>query len=188
MTLEELLRDLDRGHPLVAGTAAYSLMVHYSEEARKICAQINGPWRDDAALRELMGQLTGCPVPESFRLFPPFYTDFGKNIRFGEGVFVNSCCCFQDQGGIRVGDGCLIGHRVTIATINHGLRPEERHVHHVAPVIIRANVWIGSSSTLLPGVEIGEGSIIAAGSVVSRSVPPRTVVGGVPARLIRHIE
>lgn len=163
-------------------------MRRYSDDARQITAELNAGYHDQTRTRELMSRLGGRQVPESFRMFPPFYTDFGKNTVFGENVFINACCCFQDQGGIVLGDNCLVGHRVTIATINHGLRPEERHIHHVAPVVIHENVWIGSSATILPGVEIGAGAIVGAGSVVTRNVPPRGIVGGVPARFIRYIE
>ena len=113
-------------------------------------------------IREYMRRITGRNIDESFRMFLPFYTDFGKNIRIGGNVFINACCCFQDQGGISIGDGTLIGHRVVIATINHGLRPEGRMDHHIAPVRVGRNVWIGSGSILLPGVTIGDGATVAA--------------------------
>ena len=123
----------------------------------------------------------------SFKLFPPFYTDFGKNIKVGRNVFINSGCCFQDQGGIEIGDGTLIGHQVVIATLNHDPDPEKRGDMFPRPVKIGAKVWIGSHATLLPGVTVGEGAIVAAGAVVTRDVPPRSVVAGVPARVIKSI-
>ena len=133
-----------------------------------------------------MCRITGRNIDESFRMFLPFYTDFGKNIRIGRSVFINACCCFQDQGGISIGDGTLIGHRVVIATINHGLRPEERMDHHIAPVRGGRNGWIGSGSILLPGVTIGDGATVAAGAVVTKDVPEGAVVGGVPAKILRQ--
>lgn len=187
MELSELLRRLDKGEPLVAGTDAYRAMITISQEAIRLCCELNTGFHTPEQIRDCMSTITGQPVHASFRLFPPFYTDFGKNIRFGKNVFVNFCCCFQDQGGIRTGDNVLIGHRVTIATINHGFLPEERHIHNIAPVIIGNDVWIGAAATILPGVHIGDGAIIAAGSVVKKDVPCRTIVGGVPARVIREI-
>jgi acetyltransferase-like isoleucine patch superfamily enzyme len=112
---------------------------------------------------------------------PPFTTDCGKNTRIGERVFINSGCRFQDQGGITLGDDCLIGHNVVIATLNHDLDPAERATTIPRPVVVGERTWIGAHATLLPGVTIGEGAVVAAGAVVTRDVPPRTVVGGVPA-------
>lgn len=187
MKLNELLEMLDRGEPLVAGTEAYACMHHYSDEARKITARLNDGYKTQGEIVNFMRELTGGAVPDSFRMFPPFYTDFGKNIHFGENVFINACCCFQDQGGVYIGDGSLIGHRVVVATINHGLESGERHIHHVKPVRIGANVWIGSGAIILPGVSIGDGAIVAAGAVVSRDVGESEIVGGVPAVLLKRI-
>ena len=105
----------------------------------------------------------------------------------GKNVFINRCCQFQDQGGISIGDGALIGHNVVMATLNHDEDPEKRHILHGAPIVLGKNVWIGSNATILSGVTIGEGAIVAAGSVVTKDVKPFTVVGGMPARLIREI-
>ena len=133
-------------------------------------------------------RLTGRPVDETFKAFPPFYTDFGKNITIGKHVFINACCHFQDHGGVTLGDGCLIGHDVVFATLNHDFNPGNRAVMHPAPIVLGRNVWVGSHSTILQGVTVGEGAIIAAGSVVTKDVPPRTIVGGVPAKPIRKIQ
>jgi acetyltransferase-like isoleucine patch superfamily enzyme len=120
-------------------------------------------------------------------MHPPFHTDCGKNITIGQRVFINSGCHFQDQGGINIDDGSLIGHNVVLATLNHDQNPGERASMHPAPVIIGKNVWIGSNSTILPGVTIGNGAIIAAGAVVNKDVPENTVVGGIPAKKIKDI-
>lgn len=184
-TLPELLEYLESAKNLVAGTAAYDAMSKYSEEARRITAQLNSGYHSPEQIRMFMAELTGRPVPGDLRIFPPFYSDFGKNIYFGANVFVNSCCCFQDQGKITIGDNTLIGHQVVIATINHGLAPDLRHHHHMAPVTIGKDVWIGSGSIILPGVTIGDGAIIGAGSLVTKNVEENTVVAGNPARFIR---
>ena len=97
-------------------------------------------------------------------------------------------CKFQDQGGIYIGDGTLIGHNVVLATLNHAKSPSERSSMIPAPIHIGKDVWIGSNATVLPGVTIGDGAIIAAGAVVTKNVPERTIVGGVPATVIRTIE
>ncbi|MCD7984500.1 MAG: sugar O-acetyltransferase [Desulfovibrio sp.] len=186
MNLEQLLQYLNSGNPLASGTEAFELMERCTHEAMRLTAELNSAYHTPDEVRDFMHHITGREIDDSFRLFPPFYTDFGKNIRLGKNVFINACCCFQDQGGIDVGDGALIGHRVTLATINHGLSPDERHIHHVAPIVIGENVWIGSGATLLPGVTVGDGAVVAAGAVVSKSVEAGSIVGGVPARFIRR--
>ena len=120
-------------------------------------------------------------------MFPPFYTDFGKNITLGENVFINAGCKFQDQGGIIIDDGALIGHGVVLATLNHDMDPEKRQALHPAPIHIGKRVWIGANATICPGVTIGDNAVVAAGAVVVKDVPPDTIVGGVPAKIIREI-
>lgn len=187
MELRELREHLDAGEPLVMGTDYFGSMTEYSDEAQRLTQELNSGVHDMAGIREYMRRITGRDIDESFRMFLPFYTDFGKNIRIGRNVFINACCCFQDQGGITIGDGTLIGHRVVIATINHGLRPAERGVHSIAPVTIGRDVWIGSGAILLPGVTIGDGATVAAGAVVTKDVEAGTVAGGVPAKILRRV-
>ena len=158
------------------------------QEAVRIGMELNTKYHTPEELREIMGRLTGKKVDDTFRMFPPFYTDFGKNITIGKDVFINSGCHFQDQGGIEIGDGVLIGHNVVLATINHDLNPKENRKNHYAPIKISAHVWIGSNATVLPGVTIGDYAVVAAGAVVTREVPAMTVVGGVPARVLKTIQ
>lgn len=157
------------------------------QEAVKITMEMNSRYHTPEELRELMARLTGKQVDDTFRMFPPFTADFGKNITIGKNVFFNSGCRFQDQGGIVIGDGVLIGHNVVIATINHGLDPKEERKNHYAPVAIGNHAWIGSNATILPGVTVGEWAVVAAGAVVTKDVEPYAVVGGVPAKVIKHI-
>lgn len=158
-----------------------------AQEAMRVTSRLNGVYREPEEILALMSELTGKPVDESFRMFPPFYSDCGKNITLGKNVFINSGCRFQDQGGITIGDGVLIGHNVVLATLNHGFMPEERGTTYPAAIIIGKNVWIGANATVLPGVTVGDDAIIAAGAVVTRDVPASTVVGGIPARVIKNV-
>lgn len=158
------------------------------QEAIRISMELNNQYHTTEQIREIMGRLTGKKVDESFRLFPPFYTDFGKNITIGRDVFINSGCHFQDQGGITIGDGSLIGHNVVLATINHDLSPLNNRENHYAPIVIEEHVWIGSNATILPGVTIGRWAVVAAGAVVTKDVEEYTVVGGVPAKEIRKVK
>ena len=185
MELEEYLSYLGNSGVVEGGSKLHQMMLQFSQQALRITSQLNIGYHSPEEIRGLMEQLIGKPVDESFTMFPPFYSDFGKNITIGKRVFINSGCCFQDQGGITIGDGTLIGHHVVLATINHDLAPERRATSHLEPILIGANVWIGANVTVTPGVTIGDGAIIAAGAVVTKDIPPNVIAGGVPAKIIR---
>ena len=187
MDLAGFLEHLNSGKLVKGGSEAHQFMHGVSQEALRITAEINGSYHEPAQLRALFSELTGRPVDESFGLFPPFYTDCGKNIHIGKNVFINMGCKFQDQGGIFIGDGALIGHNVVLATLNHAASPKDRGSMIPAPIRIGKNVWVVANAVILPGVTIGDGAIVAAGAVVNRDVPENTVVGGVPAKVIRTI-
>lgn len=187
MTLKEFLQHTADRKPL-CGAEIGQLMNEMSDEARRITCQMNNAYHTQDEIRELLAQLTGEPVPATVRVFPPLYADFGKNIHLGENVFINDCCHFQDHGGVTLGDGCQIGHGVVFATLNHGLAPQDRHTTYPAPIVLGRNVWVGANATILQGVTIGDNAVVAAGAVVTKDVAANTVVGGVPARLIRVIE
>lgn len=186
MTLETFLAHVAACRPL--GANEIHFMNRMSDEARRITCRLNSSYHEQEEIRALLSELFGRSVPQTLKMFPPFYTDFGKNIRVGERVFINACCHFQDHGGVTLGDDCLVGHNVVFATLNHGIAPEERASMLPAPIVVGRNVWIGSNSTLLPGVTVGDHAVIAAGSVVTKDVPAGTIVGGVPAKPIRRIE
>ena len=186
MTAEDVIRGFREDVPEDTERAAY--VNELFQEAIRLGMELNNQYHTPEELREIMGRLTGKKIDSTFRLFPPFYTDFGKNITIGRDVFINSGCHFQDQGGIEIGDGALIGHNVVLATINHDLNPKENRKNHYAAIKIGAHVWIGSNATILPGVTIGDYAVVAAGAVVTRDVPAMTVVGGVPARVLKTIQ
>ena len=187
MTLESFLEHVNQRKPLNT-PKIFQFLNEMNDEARRITAELNNAYHNMDEIRELFSRLSGKPVDPSFRIFPPFYTDFGKNIHVGKNVFINACCHFQDQGGITLGDDCLIGHNVVFATLNHFIEPTERASMHPAPIVLGKKVWVGSNSTILQGVTIGDNSIIAAGSVVTKDVPANTIVGGVPARILRNLD
>ena len=188
MTQDEYLKYLLDGNAVEGGSELHQMMHEMSQEAIRICMEINNSYHAPDELAALMAELTGRPTPEGFALFPPFNADCGKNIFLGENVFINSGCKFQDQGGIFIGDRCLIGHNVVLATLNHHIDPERRSDTIPKPIRLGSDVWIGSNATVLPGVTIGDGSIVAAGAVVTKDVSPMTIVGGVPAVRIRDID
>lgn len=188
MDLRELLEHFNNGDVLGEDPAVIELMRFYSREAQKITMEINTRYHEPDELADLFSKLIGKPVGGSFGLFPPFYTDFGKNITVGEGVFINAGCKFQDQGGIFIDDGALIGHGVVLATLDHDLDPKKRQQLHSAPIYIGKRVWIGANATVTKGVTIGDNAVVAAGAVVTRDVEANTIVGGVPAKFIRRID
>lgn len=186
-TLTALLEHLNEGKPVLGNTPEFLAMDYYSDQARRVLGSMNSGYHPPEQVVMFMSELMGRPAPENLRIFLPFYTDFGKNIHLGERVFINSCCCFQDQGGIYIGDECLIGHQVVIATINHGLAPQDRFNNYIKPVRLGNNVWVGSGAIIMPGVEIGDNAVVGAGSVVTRNVAANTVVAGNPARFIKNV-
>ena len=186
MTINEFKDHVKTGRGLDT-EEIHQFMDEMSDAARQITFRLNAAYHTPEEVRALLSELFGYEVPSSLRVFPPFYTDFGKNITIGEDVFINACCHFQDHGGITIGDGCQIGHNVVFATLNHGLLPEERKSTQPAPIVLGKNVWVGSNATILQGVSIGNNAIVAAGAVVTKDVPSDAVVGGVPAKFIKTI-
>jgi len=187
MTLQEFLARMDTGEEIEAGSEYHLFMHGLSQEALRITAQMNNAYHTPEELLALMRELTGQPDFPAFSMFPPFYTDCGKNIHFGQNVFVNSGCRFQDQGGIWIGDNALIGHNAVLATLNHDPDPAKRANLIPARIVIGKNVWLGANVTVLPGVTVGDGAIVAAGAVVTKDVPSNSVVAGVPAKVMRKL-
>ena len=187
MDAKQFREEMKKQTYIIADSEMHLHMHEGADNARKITAQINNSYHTMPELRQLFSELIGQAMDEKFGLFPPFYTDYGKNITLGKGVFINEGCCFQDQGGIEIGDNVLIGQQVVIATLNHDLAPDKRANMIPAPVKIGNNVWIGAHATVLAGVTIGDNAVVAAGAVVTKDVPANTVVGGVPAKIIKKI-
>lgn len=188
LELDELLKIFNEGTELEMDEDAAKACNYYAQEAQKITCELNYKYHDFDEIRELFSKLINKEVSDDFRVFPPFTTDFGKNIHPGKNVFINSGCRFQDQGGIYIGNNVLIGHNVVLATLNHNENPQKRSNLIPSPIIIGNDVWIGSGVTVIPGVSIGDGAIIAAGAVVTKDVAENTVVGGVPAKYIRDVK
>lgn len=148
-----------------------------------------------ALLRQLLGG-----IGENVAIDTPFHCDYGKNIFLGNNVIINMNCTFVDNQPIRIGDNVLIASNVQLYTSSHPVLPEERLVPdwkerqttffrtYARPIEIKNNVWIGGGCILLAGVTIGENSVIGAGSVVNRSIPPNCVAAGNPCKVIRYFD
>jgi acetyltransferase-like isoleucine patch superfamily enzyme len=152
----------------------------------RLSQQLNSA-TDINSIRDVLSEICGVKIDESTTIFAPFYTNFGKFTTIGKNVFINHACSFLDMGGITIEDHVLIGPRVNLVTENHPLDPGDRRALVTKPVIIKRNAWIGAGATVLPGVTIGENSVVAAGAVVSKDVPANVVVGGIPAKIIKSL-
>jgi acetyltransferase-like isoleucine patch superfamily enzyme len=170
-------------------TPESAAMLANVKRAMAITATLNRLTFNDAdEIRALFSELIGKKVDESFLLIPPFYTAGGDEIRVGQNVFVNQNCTFYDLGGLHIADNVLIGPNVSIITTGHPLEPSQRRAATIGKrIVIERNVWIAAGATIVGGVTVGENSVVAAGSVLTKDVPPNTLVGGNPARVIRSI-
>lgn len=187
MDLSDFLMHMDDGKEVIAGSEVHQYMCLLSQEAIRLTTELNNSYHTSEEIVSLMSRITGQQIDDSFSLFPPFYTDCGKNLKIGKNVFFNSGVKIQDQGGVTIGDGALLGHNVVLATLDHRLDPPHRGNLIPAPIHIGKNVWIGANATVCKGVMIGDGAVIAAGAVVTTDVPANTIYGGVPAREIKEI-
>ncbi|MGX3044986.1 sugar O-acetyltransferase [Helicobacter sp. T3_23-1056] len=186
-THEIFARDL-RGDGINYQSNGWEEMFKAITNAQKIVAHLNSGYRSREETRAILSELFGYTLDYSVWIMPPFYTDFGRNIALEKGVFINTCCTFMDRGGIEVGEATFIAPKVNIVTINHDFDPHNRATTFCKPVKIGKRVWIGIGATICPGVSIGDNSIIAAGAVVTKNVPPNVIVGGNPARIIKQLE
>ncbi|MEO3434869.1 sugar O-acetyltransferase [Inquilinus sp. CAU 1745] len=179
----------DRTRIVPRKTPESAAMVANVKRAMAITAALNRLTYDDAdEVRALFSDLIGKKVDDSFSLIPPFYTESGVNISVGRNVFVNQNCTFYDLGGLDIADDVMIGPNVSLITTGHPIEPSRRRAFVIAkPIVIERNVWIAAGATIIGGVRVGENSVVAAGSVVTRDVPPNVLVGGNPARVIRSI-
>lgn len=187
MNLKDFLDYVNSGKEVESPSEIQEMFDKLLLEAIKIKSKLNCEYHTEEEIREIFSELTSQPVNETLRLVPPFHTDCGKNIHIGENVFINSNCTMQDQGGIYIGDDVLIGHNTCLLTLNHDEDPEKRANLLPSPIRIGNRAWLGSNVTILPGVTIGDGAIIAAGAVVTKDVGENTIVAGIPAKVVRKV-
>lgn len=136
----------------------------------------------------LLGQLLGA-VGEGCWIEPPLYVNWGRRITLGDHVYANTGLTVIDDTFVTIGSHVMLGPRVTISAASHPVDPELRRqaYQYDLPVVLEENVWVGAGATILPGVTIGKNSVIGAGSVVDRDIPPDVVAAGVPCRVLREI-
>ena len=164
----------------------------YEAEIRKgkdLCVRFNALHPCDregqkAVLKELLGEMGRDVV-----FTPPFWCDYGYNIKVGDSFYANHNLVITDGAEVRFGDNVFIAPNCCFTTAEHPTDPELRKagIEVAKPITVGNNVWIGAGSTVLAGVTIGDDAVIGAGSVVTRDIPPRTVAVGVPCRVVREI-
>ena len=178
---------LRSGEPIPMDDPEYGQIRKVVNQTMQLSVKLNNASSVDEA-RRCLGEIIGKPVDGSTTVFTPFYTNIGRNISLGKNVFINHACSFLDLGGITIEDGVMIGPRVNVTSENHPVEPNRRKTLLPGAVVIGKNAWIGAGATILPGVTVGANSVVAAGALVNRDVPPNTVVGGVPARILKQLD
>ncbi|WP_018618969.1 sugar O-acetyltransferase [Spirosoma luteum] len=183
----DIFQRLQAGEPLRKDDPEYGQFGEVVARTIRLCVEMNATATDIDQVRTQLSDIIGIGIDPSTTIFPPFHTNFGRFIRLGKNIFINHACSFLDIGGITIEDEVQIGPRVNLTSENHPLDPADRTTLIPRPIVIKRNAWIGAGATILPGVTIGENSVVAAGAVVSRDVPPNTVVAGVPAKVVKYL-
>lgn len=187
-SMDDILRRELSGEPISPGDQEFYKILDLINEALNLTAELNQLSYTDTKVPKIIEKLLGQKLDESTTLIPPFYTDFGKNIKIGKNCMVQQCCTFFDRGGITIGDHVFLAPKVNLVTLNHDLEPENRETTIAKPIIIEDYAWVGINSTILPGVTVGRNAVVAAGSVVTKNVVPNTIVAGNPARFLKKID
>jgi maltose O-acetyltransferase len=164
------------------------VLVAMRERARDLCRDLNASPAGDKDLRRRIFQELLGEGGDTVRIQPPFYCDYGLNLKLGEQVFFNFNCVVLDVCEVSIGSHCQFGPAVQIYTATHPMNAEARRQTEFArPIAIGSDVWVGGGAIICPGVRIGERTVIGAGSVVTRDVPSGVFAAGNPCRVIREI-
>lgn len=189
MTMRHEIFDRDmRGEMVSPNDPGYDLLITDIFDTMKTATEMNTGYRTPEEVHEFMGRILDKPLDESTTVLPPLYIDYGKPVTIGKRCFIQQCCTFFGRGGIEIGDDVFIGPKCNLITINHDVNPDNRSATYGKPIKIEDKVWLGINATILPGVTLGYGCIVGANSVVTKDVPPMTIVAGNPARIIKKIE
>lgn len=183
---EDVLQKLWKGGLVRQDDPAMKKAWEFVARTQQLSPALNAATSVDE-MRTRLSDIIGVVIDPSTVIFVPFYTNFGRHIRLGKNIFINHACTFLDLGGITIEDDVQIGPKVNLITENHPVDPSNRKTMDLKSIHIKRNVWIGAAATILPGVTIGENSVIAAGAVVRADVEANTIVGGIPGRVIKKI-
>lgn len=183
----DIFERLRNGETIPASNPQRPLLREESYNTKALLVRMNASY-DPSEIRDLLSQITSRELDESVTIFTPLYVNYGKNTKIGKNVFINFNCTILDLGGVTIEDNVLIAPNVNILSEGHPISPNERQSLISKHIHIKKNAWIGANATILQGVTIGENAVVAAGSVVTKDVPDNTIVGGIPAKIIKNIE
>jgi acetyltransferase-like isoleucine patch superfamily enzyme len=184
---QDIFQRMQAGVPLRKDDPEYPTFGEAVARTIRLVTEMNASVQDVEGVRKRLSEIIGKEIDASTTIFPPFYTNFGRFITLGKNVFINHACSFLDLCSITIEDDVMIGPRVNLVTENHPLDPGDRKTVLLKPIVVKRNAWIGAAATILPGVTIGENAVVAAGAVVSRDVPPNSIVAGIPAKVIKTL-
>jgi acetyltransferase-like isoleucine patch superfamily enzyme len=184
---QDIFQRMQAGEPLRKDDPEYSRFAEAVSRTIRLVTEMNASAQDVDQVRKQLSEIIGTDVDASTTIFPPFYTNFGRSIRLGKNVFINHACSFLDLCSITIEDHVMIGPKVNLITENHPLDPHDRTTVLLQPIVVKRNAWIGAAATILPGVTIGENAVVAAGAVVTRDVPPNSIVAGIPAKVVKTL-
>ncbi|MCC4271797.1 maltose O-acetyltransferase [Marinobacter nauticus] len=186
MESTDIFKRLESGQAVAMDDPEYHRIGTAVNQTLGLLKKLNAS-EDADEVRQWLTEIVGSEVDRSTTVFPPFHTNFGKFIRLGRNVFVNHACSFLDLGGITIEDNVMVGPRVNITSETHPVEVSSRKTLVPGAVLVRSGAWIGVGATIMPGVTIGENSVVAAGAVVTADVPDNSVAGGVPAKVIKRL-
>src|SRR2546421_12721508 len=184
---KDIFEQLQDGEIIASNNPEAYKLREASFATKKLLVQMNNS-SDPAEIRDLLSQITGSEIDESVAVFTPLFINYGKHTKIGRNVFINFDCVFLDLGGITIEDNVLIAPKVSLLSEGHPISPNERQSLVPGRIHVKKNAWIGAGATILPGVTVDENAVVSAGAVVSKDVPANTIVGGVPAKIIKTIE
>ena len=182
----DIFKQLLNGETISSSNNQAHRLLEESFATKKMLLRLNNT-DDPSEIRSILSEITNSEIDKSTTVFTPIHINYGKNTKIGKNVFINFDCTFLDLGGITIEDNVLIAPRVNIISEGHPISGQNRQSLVPGAVRIKKNAWIGTAATILSGVTIGENSIVAAGAVVTKNVPANTIVGGVPAKVIKAI-
>ena len=174
------------GEPVSMSDPTYGEAAVLIGETWKKCEEINCTPHSYTEMNAILKEKLGIDLPASSFLVQPFHIDIAEGLKVGENCFINYNCSMMAAGRIILEDNVQIGPNAMIVTTNHDFNHREVVLHK--PVVIKKNAWIGGRSLILPGVTVGENAVVAGGSVVTKDVPANTIVGGNPAKVIKHLD
>lgn len=184
--MPDIFQRLRQGETISANDAEAYKTREAAAETKKLLVQMNNA-DDPDEVRRWLSRITGSEIDESTTVFTPLHINYGRNTRIGKSVFINFNCVILDFGGVVIEDHVLIAPNVSLLSEGHPTAPEDRHSLVPKQIHIKKNAWIGAGATILQGVTVGENAVVAAGAVVAADVPDNSIVGGIPAKVIRQL-